>query len=139
MKKLYSKIEEEQLLHIVVRGGEDSGKRVDVSPESEYLQLAQLRMHEGQTFRPHKHLTLLRQTDITQESWVVIRGRVKAMLYDLDDTILSEEILEAGDCSITFRGGHNYEALDDDTLVYEYKTGPYMGQARDKVFIDGED
>ena len=27
------------------------------------------------------------------------------------------------------------EALEDDTQVYEYKTGPYMGQAKDKEFI----
>ena len=39
------------------------------------------------------------------------------------------------DISITFYGGHNYVSLEDDTRVYEYKTGPYMGQARDKEFI----
>jgi hypothetical protein len=25
--------------------------------------------------------------------------------------------------------------LEDNTLVYEYKTGPYLGQAMDKTFI----
>ena len=34
-----------------------------------------------------------------------------------------------------FDGGHTYEILVDDTVVYEYKTGPYMGQAKDKEFI----
>ena len=37
---------------------------------------------------------------------------------------------------MTFRGGHNYLCLEDDSLVYEYKTGPYYGQKKDKVFID---
>jgi hypothetical protein len=27
--------------------------------------------------------------------------------------------------------------LENDTLVYEYKTGPYEGQALDKTFING--
>ena len=37
---------------------------------------------------------------------------------------------------MTFQGGHTYEILEDDTIVYEYKTGPYKGQENDKVFID---
>ena len=38
---------------------------------------------------------------------------------------------------MTFQGGHTYEILEEDTIVYEYKTGPYKGQANDKEFIDG--
>ena len=44
-------------------------------------------------------------------------------------------ILEAGDASFTLYGGHTYEILDEGTIVYEYKTGPYEGQALDKTFI----
>jgi len=40
-----------------------------------------------------------------------------------------------GDCSITFCGGHNYMCLEDDTLIYEAKTGPYLGVEKDKTFI----
>jgi hypothetical protein len=36
---------------------------------------------------------------------------------------------------MTFEGGHTYEALEDDTVVYEYKTGPYQGQESDKIFL----
>ena len=93
-------------------------------------------MDEGRTFRPHKHISKEGpEKVIAQESWVVIKGRVKVFFYDLDDTIIQEEILEAGDFSMTFRGGHNYEALEDDTQVYEYKTGPYLGVEKDKEFI----
>ena len=95
-------------------------------------------MSEGQTFRPHKHIRIDRKTTITQESWVIINGSVKTILYDLDDTIIAEEILNIGDISITFRGGHNYIILENDTLVYEYKTGPYMGQKLDKTFIEND-
>jgi hypothetical protein len=74
-------------------------------------------------------------TNMAQESWVVIKGRVKCILYDLDDSVIAEPILSPGDCSITLKGGHNYESLEEDTLVYEYKTGPYYGQQFDKTFI----
>ena len=56
-------------------------------------------------------------------------------MYDIDDSLIGEEIIKKGDCSMTFEGGHTYEILEDDTVVYEYKTGPYTGQANDKVFI----
>ena len=47
----------------------------------------------------------------------------------------AEPILKPGDASFTLEGGHNYLILEDNTLVYEYKTGPYEGQALDKTFI----
>ena len=134
MRKIYSKCEEGSLLHIIVRKSDILG-RVNVCPDEEFLQLALIEGHSGKTFKPHKHIFCEKITNIAQESWVVIQGRVKAILYDLDDTIISEEILEAGDASITFRGGHNYLFLSDNSLVYEYKTGPYLGQNLDKKMI----
>ena len=65
----------------------------------------------------------------------MIEGKVKVILYDIDDTIIHEDVIFPGDCSITFKGGHNYEILEDDTIVYEYKTGPYQGIEMDKDFI----
>ena len=100
------------------------------------MQLASLKMKKNTTFRPHKHIYKQGENQvIAQESWVVIKGKVKVMMYDLDDTIIHEPILNPGDVSMTFRGGHNYVALEEDTIVYEYKTGPYTGQENDKVFI----
>ena len=64
------------------------------------------------------------------------KGSVKCSFYDTDGTILKEPILNVGDCSITLAGGHTYSILEDDTLVYEYKTGPYKGSENDKIFID---
>ena len=54
----------------------------------------------------------------------------------LDTIISNDTILKAGDASFTLYGGHTYEILEEDTLVYEYKTGPYEGQELDKTFID---
>ena len=57
------------------------------------------------------------------------------VVLDIDDTIIAEPVLGPGDCSMTFRGGHNYVILEDDTIVFEYKTGPYLGVQFDKTFI----
>ena len=135
MEKIYSKVDKDVLLHMVYRMSEITA-RTNISPENEYLQLASLKMEKGTTFKPHKHLIYEKVTDIAQESWIVIKGSVKCIFYDLDDTIIAEPILYPGDCSLTFRGGHNYLILEDDTIVYEYKTGPYLGQELDKTFIN---
>ena len=136
MEKIYSKIEPNKLLHIINRLAEIEG-REDVVPEENFIQCATLRMPKNKTFPPHKHITKDRHypSQIAQESWVVIKGRVRCKLYDIDDTLIAEPILGSGDASFTLYGGHTYEILEEDTIVYEYKTGPYEGQKLDKTFI----
>jgi hypothetical protein len=139
IKYIYSKIEPEKLLHIVCNPSEIQGSRIDVVDDENFLQLAILNYEKGKTFEPHKHIyKSVSKRAIAQESWVVLRGKVKAIFYDEDDKILQEEILNQGDLSITLFGGHNYEILEGGTLVLEYKTGPYYGQSFDKVFLNEE-
>lgn len=144
MDKIYSKIEKDKLLHIVCRlnNMEESLKeinshRIDIVPDDNFIQCSFLKMDEGKTFKPHKHIKKEKfyKQQIAQESWIIIKGRVKAIFYDLDDTIIATPVLEAGDTSFTLEGGHNYEILEDNTIVLEFKTGPYEGQKLDKVFI----
>lgn len=137
MQKIYSKINPEKILHIVVRKDDFQQGRQDVIDESQFIQCSMLQMDSGKTFKPHKHIWKeTTRNVIAQESWVIIRGSVEAILYDLDDTILEQVVLNEGDASFTLEGGHNYRILEQDTLVYEYKTGPYEGQSLDKVFLE---
>lgn len=136
MEKIFSKLENNVLLHIIYRKEDIVSFRDNITPEEEYLQVASIKMQNGRTFKAHKHIHQERYTDIAQESWVVIDGKIRAILYDLDDTIIATRTLNEGDCSITFRGGHNYECLKDNTIVYEYKTGPYQGVEKDKVLLE---
>ena len=139
MIEIYSKIEPEKLLHLVVTSDDYSTLgRKDLVSEENFIQCAKLCMNKGKTFKPHKHVKNNRtyKEKIAQESWVVIKGSVKCYFYDLDDTVLATPVLFPGDASFTLEGGHNYEIMEDNTLVYEYKTGPYEGQENDKVFIE---
>ena len=136
MEKIYSKIDN-RLLHVINRL-EDITGRNDIIPENNFIQCATLKMEKGKTFDPHKHIVKNRHytEQIAQESWVIIRGSVKCTLYDIDDKIIAEPILKVGDASFTLYGGHTYTILEDNTIVYEYKTGPYEGQELDKKFIE---
>jgi hypothetical protein len=127
MEKIYSKVQPEKLLHFIVRKEDITPGRQDLVAEDQFIQCS---------FKPHKHIWKERTRNvIAQESWIVVQGSVKCTFYDLDDTIIAEPILNVGDASFTLEGGHNYYILEDNTLVYEYKTGPYEGQQLDKTFI----
>jgi cupin fold WbuC family metalloprotein len=134
-KKIYSKLYPDMLLHIIQKVEDVKQQRTDIVPPNEFIQAACFTMPKDKTFRAHKHIENTRYSNITQESWICIRGKVKAILYDVDDTVIHEEVLSPGDCSVTLRGGHNYVSMEEDTLVYEYKIGPYNGLENDKVFI----
>lgn len=136
MEKIYSKING-KLLHQIVRIGDIVSGRTDLVEEENYIQCSVLKLYKGHTFKPHKHNIIPRHDDnyVPQESWCVIKGKVQCIFYDIDDSIISKPILSEGDISFTFDGGHNYLILEDDTIVYEYKTGPYYGQKIDKTFI----
>jgi cupin fold WbuC family metalloprotein len=138
MEKIYSKVDPSKLLHLIVRKEEITSGRQDIVSEEHFIQCSILNMEKGKTFRPHKHIWKERTRNvIAQESWIVVQGSVKCIFYDIDDQIIAEPILYPGDASFTLEGGHNYLILEDDTLVYEYKTGPYEGQQLDKTFING--
>lgn len=140
LKKYYSSTNPDILLHIVCNTADINDARTDVVDDDEFLQLAILKLPQGKTFVPHKHIYKeVPSVAIAQESWVVLKGSVLAIFYDLNDEIIAKQVLQSGDVSITLNGGHNYEILEEDTLVLEYKTGPYYGQKLDKVFIDDKD
>lgn len=139
-EEIYSRVDEGLLLHIICRPqkSEEKENRAEIVPENNFIQCSYLTLPLGKTFRPHKHIKKDRRykEQIAQESWVVIQGKVKCVFFDIDDKLLFETVLLPGESSFTLEGGHTYEILEDDTLVYEYKTGPYEGQKLDKVFID---
>ena len=97
MQKIYSKIDPNKLLHIIVRKENIINTREDIVSEKNFIQCSMLNLNQGKTFRPHKHIWKERTRNvIAQESWIVIQGSVKCIFYDLDDTIIAEPILNVG-------------------------------------------
>lgn len=137
MEKFYSRLEPECLLHFIIRKDDFKKGRQDLIEPENFLQCAALNLAAGTTFKPHKHLWKEKNLlFIAQESWVVMSGKVRCTFYDLDEKVLAEPILRAGDASFTLQGGHNYFILADNTRILEFKSGPYFGQEQDKTFID---
>ena len=136
MIHVYSACQPDLMLCVINRGDEIGTHRADLSPQDQYLQCATKKLTKGTTFAPHKHNELVRTTDITQEAWVFLKGRVAARFWDIDDQLIYETELGEGDAAIVFRGGHSFEVLEEDTILYEFKTGPYYGVEKDKTYIE---
>lgn len=138
MEKHYSAIDG-QLNHIILTLSdliELSSNRVNVCPDESFLQLGLIKSGP-RSYAPHFHLDhqTPRQIIRAQESWVVMRGSVEVTLFDKDDSVQATKTLNQGDVTLTLYGGHGYKILEEGTLVYEFKSGPYEGIEIDKQEI----
>jgi len=136
MFKLYSKVKKNLLLLSLIKKGDITYKRQDLSPAEEFIQVSAKKIISNDLFKAHKHLASEKSATTTQESWVILDGKVLATIYDVDDQIVYEEILESGDCIVLFSGGHSLECLSDEAILYEFKNGPYYGAKQDKIYLE---
>ena len=86
-------------------------------------------------FSPHVHLSHVKKTYISNEAWIVISGKLRVIFYDLDKSKVYEDVLKRGDISILFEGGHVFQPLTKNTIIFEIKNGPYMGPYKEKENI----
>lgn len=135
MYKIYSNINKEELILSFLKYSDISEYRSDICPAKEYIQVSGRKLKKGMIVPPHRHNKIDRTSNITQEAWVVLEGSVKGTFYDLDDTFLHELVLKKGDVVVLFRGGHSMEVMEEGTIFYEFKNGPYLGLENDKQKI----
>tara|TARA_B100000282_G_scaffold270059_1_gene223857 strand:- start:1032 stop:1451 length:420 start_codon:yes stop_codon:yes gene_type:complete len=134
---IYSKVQEDLPLLSINRRWEISEDRTDICSEDQLLQISTKKLKKGTTFTPHRHNKLIRETETTHEAWIVLKGAIKAKFWDIDDTLIHETVLRFGDCAVVYKAGHGFEVLQEGTILYEVKNGPYYGQLKDKTFIEG--
>lgn len=135
MKKIYSNVDANILICSIISIEDINSYRTDLSPEREFLQVSARCLSDKTFVKAHKHKTILRETTITQEAWIVHRGKIKAMIYDIDKTFMEEIIITDGGCIVLYNGGHSLTSLEENTIFYEIKTGPYYGYENDKEDI----
>ena len=127
MFNIYSKINPNKLLHIVYLHNNSKKKRTNITPEDKYIQISCLNLDTNDSVKLHKHKECKREIFNTHECWIIIKGKVTISLYDINDSEIGNYILNQGDCLITFEGAHKFECLNDKTILYEVKNGPYYG------------
>jgi cupin fold WbuC family metalloprotein len=110
-------------------------ERNDVCPSNEFIQLSTQILDKGRKVNAHSHLNIHRNSNITQEVWLVLSGKIEASIFDLNKKIIKKVRLQRGDCLVLFRGGHGFKNLSKRTVFYEIKTGPYYGKNKDTAEI----
>lgn len=134
-RNLYSRCDPLVLLATVFSPTNQIG-RTDAAGTEEILQVSRICLGKDKVLRNHRHIELTeRTTHGTVESWVLIQGKLAVNLYDTDDSLLTEFVMTPGDCMTLYRGGHGFTVLEDQTLIYEFKNGPYLGASLDSKTI----
>lgn len=104
--------------------------------DKEWLQVSRMQHDRGKVVLAHIHKLRPRTIEHTQECLIDIRGSAKASIYDKDKNFLDSFILKTGDIVVFYRGYHGLEVLEDGTVYFEIKNGPFTGINEDKEFID---
>lgn len=96
------------------------------TPDDFPQQLGYMSRPEGYKVEPHRHKTVTREIERTQETLIIRSGRVRVQIYDDSDDSLESLELGEGDVILFAAGGHSVEMLED-TEILEIKQGPYGG------------
>ena len=104
-----------------------------VSDNSDSLQVGVFCNDSGVDIVNHVHNIFRRETTTTQELIYLIKGKLKARVFTRDKKLVAERILLAPCMIYLIEGGHGFTVLDDDTIFFEAKNGPYFGVDIDKV------
>ena len=132
MNKIYSQVEPGRLLHLIFNTNEPFENRTDLSDPQQWLQVSVMNLPPAKKVGPHIHNpraeTAPAIPGVTQECWIVLRGEIKAGLFDLDRSPLAQHALTAGQMLVTFYGGHSLESGSAGARLIECKNGPYLGR-----------
>jgi len=118
---------------IIIKATYSPDKTTFISPGMHEQQVGFVVYPTQGFIRAHKHIPLERHIKNTMETLVVRKGRVEAMLYDDDQELIAERILESGDILVLVSGGHGFRILED-TVLLEIKQGPYTGLTEKEHF-----
>jgi len=107
-----------------------------ITPHETFIQAGTWWYPKGKDLRCHEHLINERVAQRTQETIVIISGKLRLDLYDKSKKIFHQEDLAAGDMAVILNVGHGYHILEDNTRVVEAKNGPFISVEKDKMFLD---
>ena len=136
MYKIFSKIKKKKLIHVFYRSKKNLD-RINLSPNNEFLQASIIKFKDKKIIKSHHHLKhgIIKLKRPIQESWILLRGEAKITYFDINNTKLRTFLMKSGDISITFHGGHELKVLKKNSILYEYKTGPYKGTSKDLKYF----
>lgn len=104
--------------------------------DTDSLQVASMAHDKGKVVTPHLHKFRPRSVEYTQECVVLVQGKIEFSFYDYDKVFLDKVTLNPGDAVTIFGGYHGLKVLEDNSVYFEIKNGPFIGNEGDKEFIE---
>jgi hypothetical protein len=98
-----------------------------LTPPNVNLQMGLIVYGAGQDIPAHVHLPITRQVEGTNECIIVQRGSCRVTIFDAQRNFVAERDLEQGAIILLLGGGHGFH-LYEDTVLFEVKQGPYVGE-----------
>lgn len=102
------------------------------SNDSEFIQVGAWKYDAGKELLAHIHNEVERKITRTCETLYIVSGAIHAKIYTLQEELVDEFAVNAGDVLILLDSGHGYDILKDNTKVLEIKNGPYLGAEVDR-------
>jgi len=104
--------------------------------KEDFIQVGAFRHDTGYEMKAHRHL-LQHNPPIrkSQELLYVCKGSAKVSIYDEEDKFVTDVTISSGDYIISFWGGIGATILEDDTILIEPKTGPFVSDTIERIRI----
>ena len=127
-----------QNLLAIILSSEKFGPGVHfVTPNELQQQVAVMKRPAGEKILAHTHLPVPRSVKGTQEVLIILKGSLRADIYDDERKFVQSETLVGGDVIVLVSGGHGFAILDDCEFI-EVKQGPYV-PGKDKEVFEKDD
>jgi hypothetical protein len=120
-------------LAYIVDGGWMPDKTQFLTPDDFGQQMGMIVYGAGQAIVPHVHLPVTRTVEGTTECIVVRKGACEIDIYDAQRQPVATRSLKTGDIILLLGGGHGFR-MTEDTVLFEVKQGPYVGNADKERF-----
>ena len=129
--------QEGNLLAIILNSGGYGPGVHFVTPNELQQQVAVMKRPAGEKILAHTHLPVPRSVKGTQEVLIILKGSIRADIYDDNREFVQSETLTGGDVIVLVAGGHGFTIVDDCEFI-EVKQGPYV-PGKDKEVFEQED
>jgi len=110
------------------------------SDKVEPIQASRMCYNGGKMFDTHKHKMRPRLSNYTQECFIIHKGKIRIEIYSEESSMDSLNNIgtieaKAGDIVILYKGYHGLIVLEDNSIFYEIKNGPFTNVKEDKEYL----
>jgi hypothetical protein len=120
-------------LAYIIDGNWKPSKTEFLTPDTFGQQMGMIVYDKGEAIIPHVHLPITRTVEGTTECIFVRSGACEIDIYDANRNPIATRSLKQNDIILLLGGGHGFR-MTEDTVLFEVKQGPYVGNADKERF-----